>query len=105
MTHIQLARVELLIREAVACVQAAGWTIAPYRTVNDKDKKCCPMGAVVLTCERPGELLSTAAMRVLGFNQEDLWSFVRGFDRCRGACNGLSRLGAKFRTELLYATS
>ncbi len=105
MTPAQLARVELLIREAVACVQAAGWTIVPFRTVNTHNKMCCPIGAVVVTCERPDELLSDAALRVLGLSQDDLWAFVRGFDRRHDAGNSLSCLGAKLRAELLPATS
>lgn len=93
---LDLPRVELLLREAVAAVRAMGWTVRPGLWVQSKEKACCPIGAVWLVYGRLGEGYAQPFTRIA--RCANISRFILGFDGVI-ALGPMSELGARLRRE------
>lgn len=102
-----VARVERIIRECIGAAQAMRWTIkdGSYFSAVDDEQYCCPLGSVLLVCQRVGDSneIHDPLARVLGIDAHERDAFASGFDG-REYSNGHAlwhTLGRRLRAEFV----
>ncbi len=95
---LDLPRIERILREAVAAVQARGFTISPNLFI-DEGSRCCPIGALWIDHGEEDDSYVDVAFRFLGvgFNVR---AFAYGFDGVQSLAHlSEHELGARLRRE------
>ncbi len=98
---LDLPRIERILREAVAQARARDYTIAPGRTLDQGAKRCCPMGALLLSIPCAAQSIHHARilMEELGDNFSGR-AFAAGFDTPDVEYESdEAQLGARLRRE------
>lgn len=81
---MNIVEIENLFLEAIGQVQIGGWTIDSEIYINDKEKCCCPIGALIICHDYDrdvfDEQIVSDARCILGLTRAEIDSFVIGFD-------------------------
>ena len=111
MAELDIDALEKRLEEAIACVTAKGWTLAPDLTIERATKSCCPIGAVAV-CVDESTFASPwfIAEYYLELKASPAYAFMSGFDgrHSRPSEDYFGRLyalGAKFRAKYVEAKS